>query len=60
MMIDWPAGLMKGWMSIEMKNAAFFPNVLLGLIKTTGHNMIHSEQRMKAEELRDKAVAVEK
>lgn len=42
------------------KNVAFFPSVLLGLIKTTGHNMIHSERRMKAEELRDKALAVEK
>ena len=57
MLTNWLARLMKGWMSTEMKNVALFASVLLGLIKTTEHNMIHPEQRMKEEKRRDRALA---
>lgn len=56
-MIEWLAGFMNEWMSIEMKNVAFFACVLLGLLKTTGHYMIHPEQRMKEEKRRDRTLA---
>lgn len=40
-----------------MKNIAFSANILLEPIKTTGHDLIHPEQRMKEKKFRDRAVA---
>ena len=57
MMTEWLARLVQGRLSKGMKNTAFPANILGGLTKTTGHDLIHPGQRMKGDRLRDRAVA---
>lgn len=57
MLTEWLARLVQGWLSQGMKNTAFPANILGGLTKTTGHDLIHPGQRMKGDGLRDRAVA---